>query len=892
MGTDWRAHVRARLPRLAVSAEREIEIVDELAAQLEASYDRARREGGDHTAAMARAGAEVPDWRALARKIEGIESRYTPPPVPGVAAGGIMTGLVQDIRHAARSLRRAPGFTAVAIVTLALGIAATTIVYSLVDAILLRPLPIQDPDRVVLMRETFRGEENSISWPNFLDIQARATSFEQLAVWRGYQPNLTGIGEPRRIMGRQVTSGLFSVLGVRPVLGRDFTAADDRFGADRTCLVSFGFWKRELGGEASAIGKTIQLDEVPTTVIGVLPAGFTVARQEDIFLPFSTYLTPDSFYFGRGNHNGLAGIGRLKPGVSVESANAEVDALAHQLEVEHPETNSGNGGIVRPLMDVLVSGAKPMLYVLLGAVASMLLIACVNLANLLLSRAAGRAQEMAVRQSLGAARWRLARQMLTESLMLAFAGGAAGVVLAYAGFNAVVAIMPASQPRIHTVSLDLRVLWVSAAVSVATGLLFGFMPALHAATGRAMLLMRNARVTGATQTSALTRRSLLFAEVALALVLVAGAGLMLRSVHNLLAVDTGVDADRVIAGTFSLPNRYTPDTRAIFVDQVVARLRGIPGVRNAAYVHSLPVAPSQWHTVFIVEGQPVPERKDLPESGWIPATAGYFDTMGIRLIKGRGLDDSDSDKAAPVIVVNERFEKRFFPNGDALGNMVKQGWPENTQPWRRIVGVVNDVRVDGLEGAPPLQMYLPNAQMSQGYGTFVARTDGNPQQIGRALEAAVHEIDPNLPVYDVRTIPQIMESSIGNQRMTMMLLMGFAVLSLIMAAIGVFGVTAYSVSLRTHEVGVRMALGAHPSSVLRLILRQEMLACVLGVVAGVIGALLLSSLLRSLLFNVAPRDAATLTLATIVLLVVTSIACYLPARRATRVDPVRALRSE
>ena len=892
MTTDWRAYVRARLPRLEVGAEREIEIVDELAAQLEAAYERVRRDGGDHAAAMASADAEVHDWSALARKIEDIESRYVPPPAPGLAAAGIMTGLIQDIRYAARTLGRAPGFTAVAVITLALGIAATTIVYSLVDAILLKPLPIVDPDRVVLTRETFRGEENSISWPNFIDVQARATSFERLAAWRSYQPNLTGIGEPRRIMGRQVTSGLFRVLGVTPVLGRDFTEADDRFGVDRTCLVSFGFWKRELGGDPSAIGKTIQLDDVPTTVIGVLPADFTVARQEDLFLPFGTYLTPDSFYFGRGNHNGLAGIGRLKPGVSIETANAEVASLAHQLELEHPDTNSGNGGIVRPLMDVLVSGAKPMLYVLLGAVASMLMIACVNLANLLLSRAASRAQEMAVRQSLGAARWRLARQMLTESLLLALAGGAAGVLLAYIGFDAVVAIMPASQPRIHTVALDLRVLWVSAAVSVATGLLFGFMPSLHAATGRTPLLMRSARVTGAGQTSAFTRRSLLFAEVALALVLVAGAGLMLRSVHNLLSVETGVDADRVISGTYSLPNRYTSGMRVVFADRVIERLRAIPGVKNAAYVHALPVAPTQWNTVFIIDGQPVPERKDLPNLNWIPATAGYFDTMGIRLIKGRGLQDSDSEHAAPVIVVNERFEKRFFPNGDAIGHMLKQGWPEGKQPWRRIVGVVTDVRVDGLEGAIPLQTYLPMAQMSQGYGTFVARTDGDPRQMGRALEAAVHEVDPNLPVYDVRTIPQIMESSIGAQRLTMMLLSGFAVLSLLMAAIGVFGVTAYSVSLRTHEVGVRMALGAHPSSVLRLILRQEMFACLLGIVAGIIAAVLLSSLLQSLLFGVAPRDAATLASAAGVLIIVTTCACYLPARRATRVDPVRALRSE
>ena len=890
---NWRRYVREQLPPLDVSAEREAEIVDELAMQLEATFDRARANGEPEEAAIKRALAEVPDWNALAHTLGRIEQPHTPPPAAGAGSGGIMTGLVQDLRYAARALKRAPGFAAVSILTLALGIAATTIVYSIVDGILLRPLPIQDPDRVMMARETFNGVEGSVSWLNFEDWQKRQTSFQSLAAWRGLAAGLTGVNQPRTLMTRQTTWNMLSVLGVKPIVGRDFTADDDKPGVPRTGLISYALWQREFGGDASAVGRQMIIDDRPVTVIGVLPRDFTIARQEDLFLPFGNFLDGNvKLFFNRGNHFGLAAIGRLKDGVSEDTARAEMVAIARQLEQEYPNTNSGNSAVVTPLFEVLVTNARPMLYVLLGAVITMLLIACVNLANLMLSRAAGRSQEMAVRRSLGAARWRIGRQMLTESLLLSLVAGTLGVALAYAGFEALVALLPPNQPRIHIISIDTRVLAVAAFASIATGLLFGLIPAIQAATGRTTMLLRSARVTGTSHTSAGTRRLLMLAEVALALILVTGAGLMLRTMGNLLAVETGVDHAQLISAQFALPRRYDAPRRVEFMDRALERLKAIPGVTNAAFTLNLPLAGSNWNSIFIVEGQPVPERNKLPSAVWTPASHDYFETVGIRLLKGRLFDRTETPTSPTVAVVTETFARRLFGSNNPIGARIKQGWPENPTPWREIVGVVSDVRVNGLQGDPPLMVYLPFQQEPSSFGALVLRTQGDPRALTRPIEAAVREIDPNLPLNSIDTLNDVLEAGVGNERLTMVLLMGFAALALLIAAIGVFGVTAYSVAQRTHELGVRMALGAKPSTVLALVLRQEMAACLIGIAVGIIGAVLLSSLLQSLLFGVTARDTVTLSIASLVLLIVTALACFIPASRATRVDPVTALRLE
>ena len=899
--TNWRRHVRERLPALDVPAERESEIIDELAIQFEAAYDYARSQGAGEDEAHQRALSEVPDWKALADVLVRIERPVAArlprpwrndPVVIGARRGGPMTGLVQDLRYAVRALMKAPGFAAVTIVTLALGIGATTVVYSLVDGILLRPLPIASPDRVVLARElTGNGTDMSVAWPNFVDWRERARSFESLAVWRGLPANLTGTEKPRRLLTRQVSWNLLDVLGVRPVVGRNFTEADDQPGVERVGLVSHGFWQRELGGDQNVIGRKIMLDEASVTVVGVLPPDFTVARQEDVFLPLGSFLTANSPMRVRGNHNGLAAIGRLAPGATVESARAELVGIARQLALAYPDTNSGNSATVQPLFEVLVSQARPMLLVLLGAVMTMLLIACANLANLLLARSSAREQELAVRRALGASSWRIGRQLLIESVFIALIGGIAGVVLAWAAFGSIIALLPADQPRIHTLALDARVLIVVGAVSLLTGVLFGLLPAVQAATGRSLSLLRSGRVTGSSAPRSSTRRALLLAEVALALILLTGAGLMVRTMSNLLAIDPGFNPDGVVSANVLLPSpRYNPERRRAFYDAAVERMRAIPGVVNAAFTISLPVQGSNWNSVFIVNDQPVPPRADIPSAAFTPVTPGYYDTMDIRLLQGRMLQASDGPEAPTVAVVNEIFARRFWPNGNAVGQRLKQGWPEEQAPWREIVGIVRDVKTAGVDRPSALQVYLPLGQVPSSAITMVARTKGNAKTLGPALEAAVHEVDPNLPVYDIRTLHEVIGNGVGLQRLTMVFLFGFAAVALVLAAVGVFGVTAYTVAQRTHEFGVRMALGASRTSVLRLVLRQEVAACLAGIVVGIVGALALSSVLQTLLYGVPARDPVTLSVVALSLLAVTALAGYLPARRATRIDPVRALR--
>jgi putative ABC transport system permease protein len=894
MTQNWKHFVRERLPRLDVPAEREVEIIEELAGQLEATYERAKRLGAGDEEATRRALAEIPDFHALATTLARIERPYSPPPVFGAASGGFMTGFMQDLRYAARALRRAPGYAVISIVTLALGIGATTIVYSVVDGILLRPLPIRDPDRVVLAREFINGSEASVSWASYEDWEKRQTSFSHIAAWRGVFTNLTGFGDARRVNARQMTWNMLTTLGVTPVVGRDFTAADDQPDVQRTAIISYRFWRREMGGDASALGRTITLDDVPVTVIGVLPPEFTIAREEDVFLPFRNFLSGPArgMLMNRGNHFGLAAIARLKDGVSIETARAEMAGIARQLELEYPNTNSGNSAVVRPFFDVLVAEARPMLFVLLGAVAAMLLIACVNLANLMLARAAGRSQEMAVRRSLGAGRLRIVRQMLTESILLSILGGSLGVALAYGGFEALVALLPPNQPRIHVIQIDWRVMSVAAIVSIATGVLFGLIPALQAASGKTLTLLRSARVTGTAATSTAQRRALLVAEVALAVILVTGAGLMLRTMNNLLSIETGFTSDQVVMASAQLPNRYDAPRRRIFVAQVLETLDSAPGVTGAAFTNSVPIDGSNWGSIFIVEGQPVPERSQLPAAAWTTVTERYFDTMGIRLLRGRTFTATDTESSPMVAVVNQTFARRFFGDNNPIGARVKQGWPEDQTPWREIVGVVNDVRVNGLQDDSRLQVYLPFVQTPSSFGSFVVRSGGDAAAVMRTVESAVRRADPNLPLFNVRTIEQVIQADVGNARLTMVLLIGFAALALLMAAIGVFGVTAYQVSQRTHELGVRLALGAHPSSVLALVLKQEMGACLIGIGIGLAGAWFLSSLLETLLFGVAARDTLTLSVATFVLLGVTTIACVIPARRATRVDPATALRLE
>jgi putative ABC transport system permease protein len=900
---DFRRYVRERLGALAVRPEREIEIVEELAAQLEATYLRARSDGATHHEAMARANEEVPDWPALAASIAAVEQ--APAHVVAVEpAPSLLPGLLADVRHASRALVRAPGFLIAGILTLGLGIGAVTVVYSLVDGILLKPLPIREPDRVVLARSMDGTGEFSLSWPDFLDFQARARSVEPFAAWRGGPANLTGLGQPRRILVRQVTWNLLRVLGVSPVIGRDFTEADDGWGRERVCLISYRLWQQEFAGDRGALGRTLTLDDRPATIVGVLPAGFDFGRREDAYLPLGIFVAPTGPMMFRGNHGGLVAIGRLVPGVTVEGARAEMATIAAQLEKEYPATNTGQSATARLLGEVLVGDTRLPLYVLLAGVAAMLLVACANLANLQLVRAAGRAHEIEVRLALGAGRSRLARQFLVESVLVGLAGGAAGVIVAFAAFSAFVALLPADVPRVHEVSLDLRVLAVAAAAAIAAGLLFGLAPALHAGRAANPELLRSARVTQSAGPGHATRRTLVAIELAVALALLAAGGLMMRSLGNLLGEDPGFEASHLLSASVSLPSsRYSQDRWPRFVEDVEARLGAVPGVQGAAFTQSLPILPSNWNSVFMIDDRPAPDRADLPVANWTPVSDRYFDVMGIRLLRGRAFGTADRvalpanspitfSVDAGAAVVNETFARRFWSDGDALGHRVKQGFPETTGRWIEIVGVVADVKTQGLDQPADMQVYLPLWQRPVPFGSFVARTTQDPERLKRAMEAAIHEVDPDLPVYDVRTIDELLGETAGRRRLVAILLLAFATASLTLAGIGVFGVTAYGVSQRTHEFGVRMALGASPAGVVRHVVAEELRPCAIGILAGLLTALSATTALRSLLYGVTPRDPVTLAVATACLAIIALLGCYLPARRAARVDPALTLRAE
>jgi putative ABC transport system permease protein len=901
---DWRHFVRVRLGPLDIAAEREIEIVEELGSQLEATYQRARADGAGHDEALARAGEEVPDWQALAARIIAVERAPIERVEPGPTASPL-AGLMADVRHAWRSLARSPGFVAAAMLTLGLGIGAVTVIYSLVAGILLKPLPIHDPDRVVLARSMdSTGAQFSISWPDFLDLQARARSVESLAAWRGVPANLTGLGRPRRLLVRQVTWNLLRVVGVSPALGRDFTAEDDGWGRERVCLISYRLWQQEFAGDPGVLGRTMILDDRATTIVGVLPAGFDVARREDAYLPLGIFINPNGPMMFRGNHNGLAAIGRLAPGATVEHARAEMALIAGQLEREHPATNSGQSATAVLLSEVLVGDTRLPLYVLLTGVVAMLLVACANLANLQLVRAAGRAQEIEVRLALGAAPFRIAQQLLVESLLVSLIGGAAGIVAAFAGFSAFLALLPADVPRVHEVTLDLRVLSVAGGAAVLAGILFGLAPALQAGRSARAELLRGARVAHQSGAGQLTRRTLVAVELALALALLAAGGLMVRSLDNLLGESPGFDADRLLSASVSLPpTRYTQDRWPQFFEAAEARLAAIPGVEGAAFTQSLPILPSNWNSVFLVDDRPAPARTDLPSAAWTPVSDGYFDVMGIRLLQGRIFGPADRVTLPPnspvnfsvtatAAVVNESFARRFWPNGDAIGHRVKQGFPENTGAWIEIVGVVADVKTSGLDQPADMQVYLPLGQRPVPFGSLVIRTANDPDRLKLAMEAAIHEVDPDLPVYDIRTIDELLGESAGQRRVVAVLLAGFALLSVLVAGVGVFGVTAYGIAQRTHEFGVRQALGASPAQVVYTGLAQELRACAIGIGAGVVAALAATQALRSLLYGVTPHDPVTLAAVTVGLGAIAALGCYVPARRAARVDPAVTLRSE
>jgi putative ABC transport system permease protein len=798
-----------------------------------------------------------------------------------------------DVRYAVRSYARAPSFTLVILMTLALGIGASTAIFSLVNGILLQPLPLPEPDRLVYANEVNgKGDRISVSWPNFLDWRARARSFESLSNSREESTTLTGTERAQRLRGRRVTGNFFHVLGVSPALGRGFTDEDDRPTAVPAAIVSDAYWRTQLGADPAVIGRTLKLDGVEHTIVGVMPRDFQYVRPYDLFTSMGPVATSPNL-IDRGNHSGFYALGRLKPGASLEAADRELKAIAAALEREYPNTNSAVGVRAERLADRLVDDIRLTLLALVGAVGFLLLIACVNVANLLIARGASRQHELAVRAALGGGRVRLASQMLVESTLVSVAGGVLGVGVAAWLLRGLVAVAPEGTPRILDVRLDAAALLFALGAAALCGVVFGALPAFQASGVHGQQALVRGRSAGFASRSHRLRRGLMIVETALALVLLTGAGLMMRTLRELTQVETGFRSDHLLTARFMLAgDQWPPEKRLPFYTDLLSRLRALPGVTNAAFAFSLPIDGSNWNSIFIVADKPVPPRAQLPSAAFTPVSAGYFETMGMRLVRGRFFDATETATSPKVTVVNEALARRLWPGEEAVGKRLKQGWPETPSAWREVVAVVGDVKFNGVTADTPMQAYLPLAHEPARSLAIVARTAGDPAALGPAVEDVVQQLNKDLPLFQIRTMDDMLGTSIARQRMSMMVFVVFAAVALTLASVGLYGVVAHGVTERTHEIGVRIALGAEQRHVLGLVMRQGLSMALVGTAIGVAGSVALSRWIQGLLYGVTATDPITIGTVVATLLAVALVACYVPAWRATRVDPTTALRAE
>lgn len=816
-----------------------------------------------------------------------------------IAAGrrnraSFMDALLQDVRFAFRTLRKARGFTAAALVTLVVGIGASTAIFSVLNGVVLRPLPYHDPGRLMFLSEIMRdGDTMTISWPNFQDWQREQKSFDTLAGVAQVTFNLTGSGSAERVIGRAVNWDFLPMLGVTPALGRGFTREDDQLNVDHRILISDGFWKRRFGGDRGVLGRQVTLDGHAHTIIGVLPEDFRFVRNDDIYEPFTVRTGPNSPYPMRGNHNSLFAVGRLKPGVTEAMARTDLARITTALEQTYPETNAGVGAMIQPLARRIVGDLRQAVIAMFAAVGFLLLIACVNVTNLQVARGSARRHELAVRAALGSGRMRLIRQLIVESLLLAIAGGVLAVAFGAAMLRALLALAPEGMPRLDEVSLDATAMLFAFGAVLLAGVVFGTLPALHASRRSGQqTLVRSSRNTGGAASMRL-RRVLIVAETALALILLTGAGLMVRTMQQLSAVDTGVDVRNLATIRFTIASAdWDAPRRRLFFDELETRARALPGVSDAALAMSLPIEGSNWGSVFIVGDRPAPGPADLPAAEFSPVTSTYFSTMGMRLIEGRVLQPSDRGDGAHAVVVNETFARRFWPGKSAVGQRLKQGFAEWTTPWREIVGVVNDVKLNGVDQETPLQVYTPLAQDTGRTAAIVARTSIEPEAVLLSLTNLVRELNGDLPVYNARTLEDLLSLSMAQQRLTAAILAIFALVALLLAAVGLYGIVSHGVTERTPEIGVRLALGATSGAIVRLFLRNGVVTAGVGIMLGAVGAYWLTAYLEDLLFNIKPSDAVAFGAGAGTLFAVALVACYVPAARAARVSPTVALRGE
>ena len=806
-----------------------------------------------------------------------------------------MNTFFKDVRYAIRTLLRQPVFTVVAVITLALGIGANTAIFSLVNAVLLRALPFQTPEQLVSVGKVpGQGGMPGLAGFQYLAWKEKSNSFDGIAAYTDNNFNLIGNGEPERISCAQVTASLFPTLGVQPIVGRTFLPEEDRRGNNQVAVVSEGFWQRRYGREASLVGSTIQLDDKNYTVVGIMPSSFRFPGDFEIWLS----LALDPVQETQGDFFSLVEVvGRLKPGVMVQQAQSELNLISQQASTQLKDPVQPANLEVHALHQQLVVGVRLTLFVLWGAVGLVMLLASVNVANLMLARTVGRQREMAVRAAVGARRWQLMRQLLGESIILGIIGGALGLLLAFWFTSAIASIVPegfaSSIHDLKAIALDWRVFGFTLGLSLLTGVIFGIVPAL---TGSRPDLLRVLRESASRNLMSFGLRSmrgwLVVTEIALALILLLGAGLLVRSFRELNAVDLGFNRENVLTARISLPRSVyrTPAQTTAFNQQLLDRIKVLPGVESAGTINHTPLTGFGVIAFTEIEGQPAPDRERDPALGVGAVTLDYFRTLQIPLISGRGYDERDRGEAPKVAIVNQAFAQRYFPGGDVLGKRVGFGCEQGL--CTTIVGVVGNVKQESITADVAPEIYVPFSQMPMNGMTVFVRSKGDPADLARALRSEVFAIDKNQPVYDVKTLEHRVVQTIAASRSLMLLFSGFAVLALVLASVGIYGIVSYAVSQRTREIGIRMALGARGVDVLRMVLKNGMTLVVAGVAIGVAGALALTRFLTTMLFGVTPTDTATFVVVSLTLATVAVIACLVPARRATKVDPLEALRYE
>ena len=870
---------------MAARGKKESEMEAELRSHVEMRTEDLVRGGMAREEAMRRAKVEfggIEQMKEEIREVKGV---------------GLVEALQQDLRFGARMLRKSPGFTAVAVLTLALGIGATTAIFSVVEGVLLRPLPYPESDRVMLLHETSQDvPDMSISMENFNDWRVQNTAFKSLGAYQNDDVVMSGRGEPERLRLRRITASLLPTLGVQPMLGRGMRAEEDKVGAERVVLLGQGLWERRFGGDPNILGQTLVLDNEPYTVIGVVPGSLHQSlRRTELFTSLWRLEDKLGGEANRGNHPGIYAYGRLKPGVTVAQSQDEMKRIAQRLDELHPKTNGKDGIAVQPLLEAVVEDVRTPLLVLLAAVACVLLIVCVNVANLQLARATERYRELAVRMALGAGRRRLIRQMLTESLLLSLIGGALGLLLAVWLTTLMAnAATGAQVPRMEEVRIDRWVLAFSFVVSVVTGIVFGIVPALQATRTELQDALRDdARTSSASRGKLRLRDVLVTVELALALMLLVGAGLMTKSLWKVLQADGGIRTEHVLTARFSLPDTtYADDAKKrVFVNAVVEKVRRLPGVESAGFKNPLL---GGWQSAYLAEGKPMPKEGEFPSADFARVSPDAPKAMGMRLLGGRFFDAHDNEAGQRVCLVDETFVKENFGSAEGVGKRIAidEPKPGEETKWLTIVGVVAHVKNYGVDQPSRPEIILPNEQRPGSGGAIVVRTAGDPTALANGVSEAVHEVDPTIPVYAVQTLESIVAESTSSRRLAVTLIASFALLALVLAGVGVYGVMAYAVSQRNHEIGIRMALGAKPEDVLQMVARHSGVIAAIGIGAGFLGALALTRLMASILFRVNALDVGTYAVGAVALAGMVMLASWIPAKRATQVDPMVALRQE